>query len=348
MRENDRRAMNHYSTHAAGNRSIAAHVGIDPAPTGERETLLSDGEQTRVAAALDASYGGNTARAYQWGWSAWSAWAAKHGAHAIPAAPDMVAAFLAARGETTAPASVHLACSGIAAGHRAVGLPDPTVDDRVRRVLKGVPRTDVGGRGQVRGIDWQQADHMAAVAADDGSTCGLRDAALIRVMSDALLRVSEASNLNADDLSTADDESGTLVVQYSKTDQEGTGRVQYVGRPTMDALRRYLTACDVASGPLFRRIDKAGTVGDRLSSRSMRAIIQRRAEAAGIEGRVSGHSLRVGSAQSLAAAGASLVQLQVAGRWKSPTMPAYYARHQLAALGAVATLRYGAHGTLRR
>ena len=33
-----------------------------------------------------------------------------------------------------------------------------------------------------------------------------------------------------------------------------------------------------------------------------------------IEGRVSGHSLRVGGAQSLAAGGASLVEMQTAGR----------------------------------
>ena len=57
---------------------------------------------------------------------------------------------------------------------------------------------------------------------------------------------------------------------------------------------------------------------------------------------VSGHSLRVGSAQSLAAAGAGLVDLQQAGDWKAPQMPARYARHQFAARGAVAKLRYQA------
>ena len=79
-----------------------------------------------------------------------------------------------------------------------------------------------------------------------------------------------------------------------------------------------------------------------LSAVPLRAIIQRRAQDAGIEGRVSGHSLRVGSAQSLATAGASVVELQTAGRWQSPSMPGRYARGQLAARGAVAKLRYGA------
>ena len=56
-------------------------------------------------------------------------------------------------------------------------------------------------------------------------------------------------------------------------------------------------------------------------------------------------SLRVGSAQSLATAGASLVEMQVAGRWQSPDMPGRYAQGQLARQGAVARLRYGTSWT---
>ena len=93
---------------------------------------------------------------------------------------------------------------------------------------------------------------------------------------------------------------------------------------------------------MFQRLDKACRPRGRLSTVSIRAIVQRRAAAAGIEGRVSGHSLRVGGAQSLAAAGSSIVEMQTAGRWQSPSMPGRYARGQLAARGAVAKLRYGA------
>ena len=46
---------------------------------------------------------------------------------------------------------------------------------------------------------------------------------------------------------------------------------------------------------------------------------------------------RDGSAQSLAAASAGLVELQEAGDWQVSTMPS---RHQFAARGAVAKLRY--------
>ena len=56
---------------------------------------------------------------------------------------------------------------------------------------------------------------------------------------------------------------------------------------------------------------------------------------------MSGHSLRVGAAQSLRAAGATMVDLMAAGRWKRVDTVACYTREQDAASGAVACLRYG-------
>ena len=151
-----------------------------------------------------------------------------------------------------------------------------------------------------------------------GAVRGLRDAAFIAVMSDGLLRVSEAAALEVADLEA--EGANTLTIRRSKTDQEGEGAVQYIGGPTVARVRAWLAAAGITGGPMFQRLDKAGRRG-RLSTVSVRAIVQRRAAEAGIEGRVSGHSLRVGGAQSLAAAGASIVEMQTAGRWQSPSMP---------------------------
>ena len=73
----------------------------------------------------------------------------------------------------------------------------------------------------------------------------------------------------------------------------------------------------------------------------MRDIVRRRAADAEIEGRVSGHSLRVGSAQSLREAGATMTDLMTAGRWNRVETMARYVRSQDAAFGPVARLRYG-------
>ena len=64
--------------------------------------------------------------------------------------------------------------------------------------------------------------------------------------------------------------------------------------------------------------------------------IGKAAKAAGLVGRFSGHSPRIGMARDLVASGAGVAAVQVAGRWASPQMPSYYARAELAGDGAVA------------
>ena len=119
------------------------------------------------------------------------------------------------------------------------------------------------------------------------------------------------------------------------------GEVLYVGKPTLQAIERYRQRGDIEGGALFRRVRFHQHVGDeRLSVVGARLAIKARAKACGVEGFISGHSLRVGSAVSLAQAGASVVEMQVAGRWKSPHMPAHYARAELAEQGAIARLKY--------
>ena len=203
------------------------------------------------------------------------------------------------------------------------------------------------GRGQALGITAPEAARMAAVAGRGASSIrGLRDGALITVMSDAMLRVSEVAGLRVEDVTVAGDGSGRLTVHQSKTDVAGEGAALYLGPPAMSRWRDWLTAAQIEDGLAFRRIRRGGHVQTGgLTPNTVRLIIQKRAAAAGIAGgRITGHSLRVGMAQTLAAAGASLVELQVAGRWKSPQMPALYARGERAGRNAVARLIY-AHQT---
>ena len=148
----------------------------------------------------------------------------------MPAAPVAVAAYLAHRAEQGASvATVRMARAAISAAHRQGAADDPCKHPGVLQVLKGLSRTGKGrGRGQVQGLDWRAADLAAGVAANGGrSLAGLRDATIIQVMSDALLRVSEAAALDVADVQRQVDGSGTVTVRSSKTDQEGRGHVRY-------------------------------------------------------------------------------------------------------------------------
>ena len=209
------------------------------------------------------------------------------------------------------------------------------------KTLAGIRREGKArGRGQVEGIVWSEVDRVCAFAESDNSIAGLRDAALIRLMSDCLLRVSEAVAVNCGDF-----KKNTLLIAFSKTDQEGRGEALYVGDSTLNLIKRYRSKAGIERGALFRRIRRGDNVtSERLTSTSARRIIKARAETAGVNGFISGHSLRVGSAVSLAQAGASVVDMQTAGRWKDPKMPSHYAKAELAERGAIAQFRYGKGG----
>ena len=160
---------------------------------------------------------------------------------------------------------------------------------------------------------------------------------MIRLMSDCLLRVSEVVAVDVEDLNET-----TLTVRQSKTDQEGHGESLYVCASTRRVIKQYRQKAGIECGVLFRQIRRGDHVqSNGLTDFSARRIIQKRSIDAGVEGFISGHSLRVGSAVSLAQAGASVVDMQVAGRWKSSQMPAHYAKAELAERGAIARFKDG-------
>ena len=113
------------------------------------------------------------------------------------------------------------------------------------------------GRGQVDGLIWQDVKRVCILAEMENSLAGLRDAAMIRLMSDCLLRISEVVAVNVGDLKET-----TLTVRASKSDQEGTGESLYVCDATRNLLNQYRQRAGITRGALFRHIRR----GDHIQS----------------------------------------------------------------------------------
>ena len=199
------------------------------------------------------------------------------------------------------------------------------------------------GRGQRNGLTWREVEKICAVQEADGTLRGIRNSAILRVMSDGLLRISEVTELRISDL-----EENTLRIRFSKTDQEGSGEHLYLCEDTRKIVAEWLERSELSEGYLFRRMtargdnlyrDKETGEPSNLTDDGVRRIIKSCAARVGLTDKVSGHSLRIGTTVSLAQSGASLVDIQVAGRWKDPGMPAHYARAQLSERGAIARFK---------
>ena len=153
---------------------------------------------------------------------------------------------------------------------------------------------------------------------------GKADIAMISLMRDAMLRVSEAAAVKWGDIEAQPDGTGRLLIRRSKTDPEGEGAVAFISCHTMkslDAMRNGATDSDSVIGLRPNQISKR---------------IKQAARAAGLGNGFSGHSPRIGMARDLARAGTELTNLMNAGRWSSTKMPALYTRNETAGKGAVA------------
>ena len=122
-------------------------------------------------------------------------------------------------------------------------------------------------------------------------------------------RRSELVALNTEDLEES--ELGFKVtIRHSKTDQEGAGQTIAIVRGSVacpvTALKAWLAAAGITTGPIFRSVKKGGAVAGRLPAQSVADIVKAYAERVGLDPALfAGHSVRSGFLTSAAKRGAS-------------------------------------------
>jgi integrase len=207
---------------------------------------------------------------------------------------------------------------------------------------RGLRRTRLTARPrQKRGVTRAELERMVAPLSLDGPH-DVRDAALLRVGFETMLRRSELVALQFQQLTVEADGSGSVLLERAKTDQEGEGALLYLSPATLERLRRWCTLAGITSGPLFRAIPRlAGppTFDRPLQDRDVARIYQRRAYAVGIDAaQVAGHSLRIGATQDLLAAVFTGIEVQRQGRWKTERMVIRYGEKVATRRSAMARL----------
>ncbi|MFH1709942.1 MAG: site-specific tyrosine recombinase/integron integrase [bacterium] len=130
---------------------------------------------------------------------------------------------------------------------------------------------------------------------------GLRDFAILELIYASGMRVGEVSKLRIDDV---DLDSGEVLV-HGKGDKE---RVVLIGSHAISAIKRHLDVRKIRSND-----DKTlflGRAGTKLTSRSIERMVRKYARKAGIEKRVTPHTLRHSFATHLLSGGADLKIVQ--------------------------------------
>lgn len=231
---------------------------------------------------------------------------------------------MAAEGRSAARLGVILAA--VRKAHRGHGWPDPTADERVRAVLKGVrnaygstPHRKTPLYALPRPGERESELERVLAAIDAETLVGKRDRALLLLGFAAALRRSELAGLEVADLEAT--AKGVLVtIRRSKTDQAAVGQEVAVpfGQPgtcPVRAVQDWLQAARIGGGRLFRGVRKNGRLRAGLTPHSVGIILKRRFRIAGLDpDHYSAHSLRSGFLTSAADNGATVFQLMNVSR----------------------------------
>ncbi len=308
------------------------------APQTKPPTARAAMAMAKAQAYQDAADAPATLRAYASDLKNFEAWCARHGMTALPATPQVVGAYLAAAGEGYAMQTLRRRVAAIARASGVTGNPLDTKHPAIRETLRGIGRTH-GSRGR-RSAALTTAELKKLSQVCEPGLAGDRDRSLLLVGFAGALRRSELVALDVERLTWSDD-GVKLLLEKSKTDKEGEGAEIMIvfGRFEVTcpvrALRRWLDAASIASGPLFRKVNKAGRIeGRRLSEDAVRQILLRRAAQAGVKGSlaepVSPHGLRAGFVTTAYRNGVSDEEIMGHTRHRSlTTMRSYVRRAKL-------------------
>jgi len=252
----------------------------------------------------------NTKRGYASDFRQFCGWCQSSGFQSLPADPATLAAYFSAMADSgKKPSTIDRARAAIKMAHETAGAADPTSHKHVKLTLKGIRRTV--GTAKAKKSPILATDVRAMAASFPAGLIGVRDRALILVGFAGAFRRSEVAGIAVEHIEHTT-EGIKVFLPKSKTDQEGQGR--YVGikrgaNPAtcpVRALAAWCEAAGIASGPIFRRVDRHGKVGESITPQSVALVVKRASLAAGLDSaKYSGHSLRAGFVTQGALNGAS-------------------------------------------
>ena len=300
-----------------------------------------------AAEAREAARSENTRRGYHQGWRAFEEWCEARDLESMPADPETVANYLAwLTGEGKAMATIDRAKAAISGRWRvwcdervARGEPavvNPCDTTLVRDTVRGLRR--LHGRPQKQAAPLTE-EVLAAIRATTmmprtgrgGATesrkhaiwRGRRDLAIVHLLADGALRVSELQPLRWRDVIMRPDGVAVIFIAHSKTDQESAGAYVTIRQSVYALLTQYRPDDAGDDEMVF-----PGRDGTGLSASQVSRIIKNAVRAAGIPNwnDFSSHSGRVGFAHTSRRYRAPLTAIMAHGRWKSTDVAARYGR----------------------
>lgn len=251
----------------------------------------------------------------------------------LPATAESIARYLADHAEQHSINTLKQRLSALAQWHVSQGFADPTKAPMVKQLLKGIRALHPVQQKQAAPLLLSQLQQVVDVLEGDAQRAAEQQdlGAMLRARRDIALlligfwrgfRGDELARLRAEHIQADPGTGMTLYLPHSKGDRLNQGvsyRAPALKRLCpVQAYDNWLTVAGIAHGPVFRRIDRWGNLGEQgLNANSLIPLLRGVLARGGLSGELySSHSLRRGFATWATANGWDIKALMTYVGWK--------------------------------
>ncbi|MEZ8965430.1 tyrosine-type recombinase/integrase [Vibrio breoganii] len=244
---------------------------------------------------------------------------------ALPASTTAVRLFLEKQSETRKYATLKRMAITLGLVHRFHEFPDPCNHRQVKMLLAQLRLDKRGDAKQAEAFNSQHLKEIHQQLDSESSLKQLRDTAILSVMFECAMKRSELRALlfHQVQFELLDDSPINIAINDN---------TYQLSSASSEIVKRWLLMIPDHLGPVFRRIDRHGNIGDdALDASSIYRVFRATETQLGLSLKLSGQSARVGAAKELAKQGYGVKDITDFGRWISPAMPAQYLGKQVLA-----------------
>jgi integrase len=204
---------------------------------------------------------------------------------------------------------------------------DPTKQPEVILAIKRMHRKI--GRAQQQATPLTKPVLNQLLNNCDNSVRGLRNQVLLRLGYETMRRRSELCAFKFEDICQAPSGKPAIKLNFSKTDQFGTGKILPISQELFDLLEKWRSMIS-DKGYILKSISRHGHIGENLHPASISTILKALQKDLKMDSEaqpLSGHSFRVGAALDLLEQGEPLERIMLRGGWQSDSTAINYLRN---------------------
>ena len=280
-----------------------------------------------IFAKFDGAFAKNTIRAYRSDFIQYQTWCSHNNIDSIPATADVMAQYVDYLASTRKSATIRRRINSLGTVLKLSKHHDPTKQPEVILALKRMHRKI--GRAQQQATPLTKPLLNQLISNCDNSGRGLRNKVLLILGYETMRRRSELCAYKFEDVRQAPNGKPAIKLNFSKTDQFGTGKILPISQELFDLLEKWRSMVS-DEGFILRSINRHGHFGSNLHSASISTILkamQKDLKMDSDEQPLSGHSFRVGAALDQLEQGEPLERIMLRGGWQTDSTAMKYLRN---------------------